>query len=428
MKINVRDLFETEIAENNSEQDLNTADNINTEPESAQTIEAEHENEIQDAPDSKANIDLNTSAESNINVETKHSQEPSEEIHEKSEKSKELKVSGKACEEPVSPDLQQSKDEKPSLYQRYGVAAGISAAFIILIFVVIIYTNMIPREVNATINGELQTSISKSYTIGEFLREKNIEICSEDYISMPLTTYIYDGIAFEMQHATDFQITADGKTRKYKSLANTVGEALKEENIKLGKDDIVKPGLDEALTKDMQIVVKRVVFKEKTVEKSVPFKTIKKDDDSMNQGESKVVTKGVKGKDKVTYKIKYIDGKEASRKEIDRKHLKKPVDKVVAEGTKISFNGSSYSRKLVVKAYAYTGGGRTAMGTKARVGEIAVDPSVIPLGSKVYIEGVGERRAEDTGGNIKGNTIDIYMNSQSECIRWGSRYVTIYIQ
>ena len=53
-----------------------------------------------------------------------------------------------------------------------------------------------------------------------------------------------------------------------------------------------------------------------------------------------------------------------------------------------------------------------------------MDPSVIPLGSTVYIEGVGARRAEDTGGNIKGNTIDIYMNTESQCRSWGVRYVT----
>ena len=81
------------------------------------------------------------------------------------------------------------------------------------------------------------------------------------------------------------------------------------------------------------------------------------------------------------------------------------------------------------KAYAYhTGGGWTAMSTPARVGEIAVDPSVIPLGSEVYIEGVGARRAEDTGGDIIGNTIDIYMGSEAECKSWGVRYVTIYIK
>lgn len=67
------------------------------------------------------------------------------------------------------------------------------------------------------------------------------------------------------------------------------------------------------------------------------------------------------------------------------------------------------------------------MGTKARVGEIAVDPSVIPLGTKVYVEGYGFARAEDTGGNIKGNTIDVYKSSESACLNWGVRYVTIYI-
>ena len=46
----------------------------------------------------------------------------------------------------------------------------------------------------------------------------------------------------------------------------------------------------------------------------------------------------------------------------------------------------------------------------------------------MYIEGVGARRAEDTGGNIVGNTIDIYMGSNAECISWGARYVTIYIK
>ena len=130
----------------------------------------------------------------------------------------------------------------------------------------------------------------------------------------------------------------------------------------------------------------------------------------------------------MTYEITYIDGVESERKEISRETVTAAVDKVILNGTKISFNGKSYSRKLVVKAYSYTGGGRTAMGTRARVGEIAVDPRVIPLGSKVYIEGVGARIAEDTGGNIKGNTLDIYMNSVAECRKWGARTVTIYIQ
>ena len=196
----------------------------------------------------------------------------------------------------------------------------------------------------------------------------------------------------------------------------------------VGDADIVTPCLETEIGDDLEVVIQRVTTKQETVEEDVKFNTIEKDDSSMNQGESKVVTEGVNGKDKVTYEITYIDGVESERKEVSRETVTAAVDKVIANGTKISFDGKSYSRKLVVKAYSYTGGGRTAMGTKARVGEIAVDPKVIPLGSRVYIEGVGARIAEDTGGNIKGNTIDIYMNTLAECRRWGARTVTIYIE
>lgn len=260
------------------------------------------------------------------------------------------------------------------------------------------------------------------------MEDENIAFHDEDYISVPLTAFIYDGMQFKIEHATEFKVTADGKTKSYKTLANTVGAALKDANIRLGENDIVSPDANAMLTKDMNIIVKRVQIKEEVIQEAVPFKTVKKDDSSLNEGTTKVVTEGVDGKDLVTYQITYIDGVESSRKELSRTAVTKAVDEVVARGTRINFDGKTYSRKLVVKAYAYTGGGRTAMGTRARVGEIAVDPGVIPLGTNVYIEGVGPRRAEDTGGNIKGNTIDIYMDTESQCRSWGVRYVTIYIQ
>ena len=358
-------------------------------------------------------------------AEAEEAAEPEEDVA--AQENEELKQ----CAEETEPAASEEKPEKEAgqpLYKRYGWHAGITAAFIAIIAVVIVYTTMIPREVNATINGEELTFSSKAHTVEGFLEEENIDFCEEDYISVSPEAFIYDGIALEINHATDFKVTADGKTKKYKSLANTVGDALKDVDVKVGDNDIVKPGIDAMLTKDLEIVIQRVEIKESVEEEEVPFKTVNKDDSSLDEGTTKVVTEGVKGKDKVTYEITYIDGKEASRKEIKREHVTAAVDKVVANGTRISYNGQSYSRKLVVKAYAYTGGGRTAMGTRARVGEIAVDPSVIPLGTNVYIEGVGARRAEDTGGNIQGNTIDIYMNTQSECINWGARYVTIYIQ
>lgn len=319
------------------------------------------------------------------------------------------------------------KKEKHS-FKKFGWAYGLAAAFALLLFVTFAYTSLVPREVNATINGQNYKVESKAFTIDEFLDEQHIKYCEDDYISRPVTTFIYDGISFKLKHATDFKVTADGKTKKYKTLCRTVGDALKDCGIKVGDADIVTPGLETEIGDDLEVVIQRVTSKQETVEEDVDFNTIEKDDPSMEEGKSKVETEGSKGRDKVTYEITYIDGVESERKEISRETVTAAVDKVILNGTKISFNGKSYSRKLVVKAYSYTGGGRTAMGTRARVGEIAVDPRVIPLGSKVYIEGVGARIAEDTGGNIKGNTIDIYMNSASECRKWGVRTVTIYIQ
>lgn len=333
---------------------------------------------------------------------------------------------GEAAATPKQP--LQIKEKLLAICRRYGWCTGIAAAFAILLAVTLIYTTLTPREVYATINGKEFNFTTKEYTVEEFLQDEKIAFCEEDYISMPLTTYIYDGLKLEINHATDFEVTADGKTKKYKTLDNTVQEALDDAGIKLRDRDIVTPSLDAFMTQDIHIVVQRVEVQQEVVEEAIPFQTVTRNDSSLKEGTTKVATQGQEGKDQVTYEVTYIDGVEASRTEIARQSVTAAVDEVIAKGTRIDYNGKTYSRKLVVKAYAYTGGGRTAMGTRARVGEIAVDRSVIPLGTNVYIEGVGARRAEDTGGNIKGNTIDIYMDSEAECRRWGVRYVTIYIQ
>ena len=98
-----------------------------------------------------------------------------------------------------------------------------------------------------------------------------------------------------------------------------------------------------------------------------------------------------------------------------------------------SSSDSTYKTKYTMNATAYTGGGLTAMGlTPVRnlsgISTIAVDPSVIPLGTKVYIPGYGNAICSDTGGLIKGNIIDLYMNSKSESLNWGRRTVTLYIR
>ncbi len=101
--------------------------------------------------------------------------------------------------------------------------------------------------------------------------------------------------------------------------------------------------------------------------------------------------------------------------------------KYIKKSTSSSSN-RNVKKRLKVKAYAYTGGGYTATGTKAKYGTLAVDPKVIPYGTKVYIKELDKVfTAEDCGGGIKGNKIDIYMNSSSACSKWGVKTITLEI-
>lgn len=88
--------------------------------------------------------------------------------------------------------------------------------------------------------------------------------------------------------------------------------------------------------------------------------------------------------------------------------------------------------KMVATAYFSGGGGLngdgiTATGLRARKGIIAVDPSVIPLGTKLYVQGYGEAQAADTGGWIKGNRVDLCFDSLQECMIYGRRNIYVYL-
>jgi 3D (Asp-Asp-Asp) domain-containing protein len=85
-------------------------------------------------------------------------------------------------------------------------------------------------------------------------------------------------------------------------------------------------------------------------------------------------------------------------------------------------------RPMRVTATAYALRGRTARGTYVKKGTIAVDPRLIPLGTRIYVPGYGWGTALDTGGAIRGNVIDLWMPSTRECFSWGVRTVQILVE
>ena len=129
-----------------------------------------------------------------------------------------------------------------------------------------------------------------------------------------------------------------------------------------------------------------------------------------------------------------IYNKKVEEKQVNEKsdNMKAEADTTAETVAETQESSNSYKATYTMEATAYTGDTTTATGvTPVRnsngLSTIAVDPSIIPLGSKVYIPGYGEAIAAGTGGAIKGHRIDLFLNSENECNEWGRQNVTLYV-
>ena len=173
------------------------------------------------------------------------------------------------------------------------------------------------------------------------------------------------------------------------------------------------------------------------VTETAPFSTQRVANPDMLEGEEKVVQEGVDGVRSSVYEVVWSNGAQLSRQFVEELDTT-AVDKIVEygtgtltlkDGTVLNYSGV---RSMTATAYTTGHGGvgtRTASGTAVHVGSVAVDKSVIPLGTRMYIVAggivYGLAVAEDTG--VKGNKIDLYYDTYEECIQFGRRNCTVYI-
>ncbi|MGL5314001.1 MAG: 3D domain-containing protein [Peptostreptococcaceae bacterium] len=234
------------------------------------------------------------------------------------------------------------------------------------------------------------------------------------------------------------QITliVEGKETKVSTFKKTVKDLLIENNIEYDSDDKITPGLNSKIIDYMDIAVVKVDIENRTEKVTVPFETTLIEDKELLKGKTEIEQEGIEGVKENTYQLIYEDGELVEKKLVQETVSQEPVDKIVKKGIKedviIASRGSSSrsgnSTYMKVVATAYAGDGITSTGTKPKWGTIAVDPRVIPYGTKVYIPQFNMTfTAEDCGGAIKGNKIDIFMMSDSECYNWGRRTIDVYI-
>lgn len=300
-----------------------------------------------------------------------------------------------------------------------------------------------PKHITLTVDGVTTNYETQAETVGGFLDEQKITVLANDILTPPPTTTLEESMTIQLQTSWAVPVHVDGQTKVVHTIKRDVASVLADAGIILRKQDKVQPALTSTISKDTKITISRVDEKVVQVQEDVPFQEIRKADASLTKGQTRILRKGQPGKVLVHYKVSLQDGKEVARELVKREVVTPKQDQVLLVGTgqkqsvaaaSISRGGKVFRAKQVLKnisltAYSPAVGTRTASGAKATAGRtIAVDPKVIPMGWWVYIDGIGYRRAEDTGGAVKGNKIDVFFATEAEAIRFGrKRGKTVYI-
>lgn len=325
--------------------------------------------------------------------------------------------------------------------------------------------------------------VTKSITVGDAIALAGITLGENDIVSKDLHEATVDGDKIVLKRQKLIKLETSGKVFEFYTNENTVGEALAADGFSVGKYDEVIPDVNSATKDGMTVSVKRVYIELSEVTEEIPYTTKTVDNPNEFMGYEKVIQKGVNGTATRTYKLvsKEHSGVTAV---LIAETVVEPIEEIVEVGTKLvtpesmtvikgqTEDGIPYSAfpamaqsnsKTVIqgntaitpygefkfkkilngRASAYEGGvqsngiwaGQTATGRAPVYGVVAVDPSLIPLNSKLYIESTdggqswiyGFCVAGDTGGAIKGNRVDLCYSTVEQCYSFGRRNCRIYI-
>ena len=202
--------------------------------------------------------------------------------------------------------------------------------------------------------------------------------------------------------------------------------------LSLSDTDVVREKLNEVIKADTVIHIDEISYSTDYVHTPISYETVYYDVQNIPRGTEKTERRGVEGKKTEEYAVTYVNGAETKRTLVTEYTSSYPVSAVVYRGVGgyVTVNGvtKSYSHYIDCDSTFYYSGGITASGLPANESVVAVDPGVIPLGTNIFIPGIGQRIAADTGGAIKGHIIDIcFDRSNPLTATYGRRAVRVYI-
>ena len=298
----------------------------------------------------------------------------------------------------------------------------------------------------------------KRDSVGEVLSKENVTIGDNDRINVGVDDAVSDNDEIIITRGKEITIVADGVETSAVVTKADAHDALVEAGYIPGEADEISVENGEDLKDSSKVQLISVSSTVEAVNEEIQNEVLYIDDPTMPEGETKVIEEGSIGTRQIKSNVLYRSGEEVSRELVSDTVVTEPKNRVIAIGKKKSavpaisrsggvtesngtINGMSYSRKITMSATAYStspseNGGYTvsAMGNKLGFGIVAVDPSVIPLGSKVFVTSTdgswtyGVASAEDTGGAIKGNKIDLcYDGTPSSVNQFGRRSCVVYV-
>jgi resuscitation-promoting factor RpfB len=328
----------------------------------------------------------------------------------------------------------------------------------LLVFVSIQATR---RNVVLVVDGESRLVATFSQTVAGLLDEAGITAGKWDKLSHSPGDALRRGMVIEYTPAFPVTVYADGDSSLTMVADATVSQVLDQLGIALEEPDRTEPTAEQRLVPgdDIRVIrVEKVLMTERT---ELPFREIRRGNPSLDRGENRVLQKGRAGVREDTVEITLENGREVATVILHSEMIRPRQDRVVeyGENTVLSRGGRTvvFSRVFRMSATAYCAGteasgcpisesgrsvctgsnndGITATGVRAVAGTgqeshphlVAVDPRVIPLGSRLYIDGYGFAVAVDTGSAIKGNRIDLLLPSHEAARRFGRRSLRVYL-
>ncbi|MCT4786952.1 ubiquitin-like domain-containing protein [Exiguobacterium aestuarii] len=324
--------------------------------------------------------------------------------------------------------------------------------------------------------GQTESIQTRERTVEDVLLRYGVTVRDGDTIYPSVRTPVTNGMTIRYQPVVAVNLIVGEDASTIYTMATNVEQLLREEKIDVTERDTVLPDASTPIREGMTVTVntnRDVVQYESQL---IPYDMVEEEDDTLEEGVKQTVQVGVPGLERTRYALTVENGTITNRTKTDVETLRKAIPQVIKVGTKkvtepvtepttadesspfipeaeveiaeppktddvLDF---SSAKQLLVEATAYTNNPEDTVTYNGRVLTrsgydvtdtilfegmriIAVDPAIIPLGTRVYVEGIGMAIALDTGSAIKGQKIDIMMDELEEAVTFGRKPLTIWV-